>query len=109
MENKTELIFLDSIQHRFKTIKSLGEKAIRQLSDPDINWQPNSEANSIAIIIQHLHGNMLSRWTDFLIADGEKETRDRDGEFACSSSHQREDLLKCGMTAGNACSIHWIH
>ena len=73
--------YLSSIQRQFLYYKSLGEKAIAQVEDENLTWQYNEECNSIAIIVKHLHGNMISRWTDFLTTDGEKETRNRDGEF----------------------------
>ena len=73
--------FLDSSLREFRYYKSLGEKTITQLQDDDLSWQYHEEANSIAIIVKHMHGNMLSRWTDFLTTDGEKEWRNRDGEF----------------------------
>ena len=76
-----EQLFLDSVVKRFKEYKLLGEKTVEQLNDEEMYFQPNEESNSIAIIIQHLHGNMLSRWTDFLTEDGEKEWRQRDEEF----------------------------
>lgn len=65
-----------------KYYKDLGNKTLEQLNDFDLHYQPNEEANSIAIIIQHMSGNMLSRWTQFLTEDGEKEWRQRDEEFA---------------------------
>jgi len=61
--------------------KRLGDGALDQLDEVDWRWRPDEEATSIAILVQHLHGNMLSRWTEFLTADGEKPTRDRDAEF----------------------------
>jgi hypothetical protein len=73
--------YLSSILRQFKLYKSLGEKAMAQVTDDKLFWQYNEESNSIAIIVKHLHGNMLSRWTDFLTTDGEKETRHRDEEF----------------------------
>lgn len=73
--------FLDSTKKQFEYYKLLGEKTFEQISDNQINWQYNSESNSIAIIVKHLTGNMLSRWTDFLTTDGEKEWRNREGEF----------------------------
>jgi Protein of unknown function (DUF1572) len=66
---------------KFQYYKSLGEKAIAQLEDDQLNVQLNEDSNSIALIIKHLSGNMLSRWTDFLTSDGEKEWRNRDNEF----------------------------
>jgi hypothetical protein len=76
-----ETIFLESVIKRFKEYKVLGEKTFEQLNDEEMHFQPNEASNSIAVIIQHMHGNMLSRWTNFLTEDGEKEWRKRDDEF----------------------------
>lgn len=73
--------YLKSIDRQFQYYKSLGEKAINQLDETLLFKQINEDSNSIATIVKHLHGNMLSRWTDFLTTDGEKEWRKRDGEF----------------------------
>jgi hypothetical protein len=73
--------FLISTRKLFTHYKELGEKAIAQLRDDEINWRPNSASNSVAIIVHHLSGNMLSRFTDFLTSDGEKPWRNRDAEF----------------------------
>jgi hypothetical protein len=73
--------FLSTAIRRMKYYKELGEKTFEQLNDKDFHWLPSSESNSIAVIIQHISGNMLSRWTNFLTEDGEKEWRQRDGEF----------------------------
>jgi Protein of unknown function (DUF1572) len=73
--------YLTSARTRFEYYKSLGEKTIAQLSDEQLFWQCNEESNSIGTIVKHLNGNMLSRWTDFLHSDGEKEWRKRDAEF----------------------------
>lgn len=78
-------IFIDSYIKRLTEQKILGEKTFGQLSDEQMNFQPNKESNSIAIIVQHLHGNMLSRWTNFLTEDGEKAWRKRDEEFELKS------------------------
>ncbi len=61
--------------------KNLGEKAMAQCDDAALFYVPDAKSNSISVIIRHLHGNMLSRWTDFLTSDGEKEWRQRDQEF----------------------------
>ncbi|MEX2542441.1 MAG: DUF1572 family protein [Trueperaceae bacterium] len=61
--------------------KRLAERALEQLDSADFHWTPDSESNSIAIIVKHVAGNMRSRWTDFLTSDGEKPDRNRDGEF----------------------------
>lgn len=73
--------YLATAIKRMKYYKDLGEKTFDQLEEKDFHFQPSSESNSIAIIIQHMTGNMLSRWTNFLTEDGEKEWRDRDDEF----------------------------
>ena len=72
-------------------MKSNAEKAIDQLSDKDFHYKPDAESNNIAIIMKHLAGNMLSRFTDFLTTDGEKPDRNRDGEFEDDFT-SREDL-----------------
>jgi hypothetical protein len=84
--------YLQSSIKQFEYYKFLGEKAIAQLPDDKLFWQYNESSNSIAIIVQHLWGNMLSRWTDFLTTDGEKEWRDRDAEFE-SVITTKEELL----------------
>lgn len=73
--------YLDTAIRRLKYYKELGEKTFVQLNDEDFHYLPSSESNSIAIIIQHIVGNMLSRFTNFLTEDGEKEWRQRDDEF----------------------------
>lgn len=84
--------YLNSVKKQFEYYKMLGEKTFAQLSDEQLFWQYNEESNSIATIVKHLSGNMLSRWTDFLTADGEKEWRNRDNEFE-NDLQTREELL----------------
>lgn len=84
--------YLDSVKKQFEYYKSLGEKTFSQLPDEKLFWKYNDESNSIASIVKHLWGNMLSRWTDFLTTDGEKEWRDRDAEFD-NDITTREELL----------------
>jgi Protein of unknown function (DUF1572) len=83
--------YLKSLLKQLLYYKQLGEKAMSQLSDEDLFWQYNEESNSIAIIVQHLAGNMKSRFTDFLTSDGEKEWRNRDAEFV-PVIHDRKSL-----------------
>ena len=85
-------LFLQSVINRFNDYKKLGERTFEQLSEEQMQLQPNATSNSIAIIIQHLHGNMLSRWTNFLTEDGEKTWRQRDEEFE-THSLSKEQLL----------------
>lgn len=73
--------FLESSLKLFRYYKGLGEKAIAQLSDEEVLRKPNNESNSIALIVHHLSGNMLSRFSDFLTSDGEKPWRNREQEF----------------------------
>lgn len=74
-------IFLDSVFKRLSNYRLLGEQTFEQLTNEQMLIQPNEASNSIAIIIQHLHGNMVSRWSNFLTEDGEKPWRSRDEEF----------------------------
>lgn len=81
MEAKTGQNYLGSTCQLFRYYRELGDKAFAQIGDDHIRWQPSPESNSVAIVVKHLSGNMLSRFTDFLTADGEKPWRDRDAEF----------------------------
>ena len=74
-------VFLTSTRKQFEYYKMLGDRSFAQLNDKDLFWQYNEESNSIAIIVKHMWGNMLSRWTAFLTSDGEKEWRQRETEF----------------------------
>ena len=76
----------------FSYYKSLGNKAIAQVNDEQLNWQYNDESNSMAIIIRHVAGNSISRWMDFLTTDGEKEWRKRDEEFE-NGTASKEKLI----------------
>ncbi|MCW3105140.1 MAG: hypothetical protein JWO09_3580 [Bacteroidetes bacterium] len=84
--------YLESVTKQFEYYKSLGDKTIAQLPAEKLSWQYNAESNSIATIVKHLSGNMLSRWTDFLTTDGEKEWRQRDNEFENDMS-SKEDII----------------
>ena len=74
--------YLFNIKKQFKSYKEVADKTIAQLSEEDLYWSYNEESNNIACIMIHLSENMLSRWTDFFESDGEKDWRDREGEFA---------------------------
>lgn len=73
--------YLQVVNERFVELKKMGERTFEQLEDEEWNWSYNADSNSIAIIVKHMSGNMISRWTDFLTTDGEKDDRNRDGEF----------------------------
>ena len=85
--------FLSSTKAVFQSYKTLGERSLQQVSDEALSLTVNNESNSIAVIVKHLYGNMLSRWTDFLTTDGEKEWRDRDAEFEVDRV-TREQLMQ---------------
>lgn len=96
-------LYLESARFRFQEMKRNVEKALQQLSTTDLGWRPNAGCNSIAVLIQHLHGNMRSRWTDFLTSDGEKPWRDRDGEFMEPETVDREALVTDAWESGWRC------
>ncbi|WP_261513094.1 DUF1572 domain-containing protein [Chryseobacterium paludis] len=77
---------------RFEYYKSLGDKSFEQLSDEQMFWQYNVESNSIAVIVKHIAGNMISRWTNFLTEDGEKPGRKRNEEFVNTFKTKQEAI-----------------
>src|SRR3954469_21740929 len=84
--------FLEGAKKLFHYYKGLADKAMAQLDDAQVLVQPNDASNSIALIVHHLSGNMLSRWTDFLTSDGEKPWRDREAEFEMSYPNKKAML-----------------
>lgn len=91
---KMDTKYLESIKKQFAFYKQLGDNTFAQLEEADLFWQYNPESNSIAIMVKHLWGNMLSRWTDFLTTDGEKDFRNRDGEFEATIKTKAELIEK---------------
>jgi hypothetical protein len=87
-----EQTFITDCIKRFNYYKELGDKTFQQLEEKDFFFKPSPDSNNIAIIIQHMYGNMLSRWTNFLTEDGEKEWRKRDAEFE-DMPITKQDLL----------------
>ena len=92
--------YLESAKKQFEYYKMLGDKTIDRLPGDKLFWQYNEESNSIAIIVKHLSGNMLSRWTDFLTSDGEKKWRNRDSEFD-NGIKSKEELIQKWNTGWN--------
>ena len=84
---------LDDVLLTFRRQKELVERALAQVDDTDFFRTIDAESNSIAIIVKHVGGNLRSRWTDFLTADGEKPDRDRDGEFVVASEANRAAIM----------------
>lgn len=85
--------FLDSMRHILRASKKLGDGALAQLDAEQMAREPAPGVNSVAVIVQHMRGNMLSRWTDFLASDGEKPWRQRDAEFQQPDAPSREEIL----------------
>jgi hypothetical protein len=86
-------VYLRDIARTYQNYKTLGERAVAQVSDEDLHRLVDPEANSIAIVLKHLAGNLRSRFTDFLTTDGEKPTRNRDGEFEMPERMSRDEML----------------
>lgn len=86
--------FLSSVRKQFAYYKQLGDKTFEQVKDEDLFIRFNEDSNSMATIVKHMWGNMLSRWTDIFSSDGEKEWRDREGEFETPVTSRVEMLQK---------------
>lgn len=102
-----ELDYIQSAIKQFEYYKSVGERTFAQLDEEHLFWRFNAESNSIAIIVNHLWGNMKSRWTDFLTSDGEKEWRNRDLEFESVIGTKAEMMAK--WEAGWECLFTALH
>src|SRR6476620_9382047 len=85
--------YLDDALSSFKAYKKLADKAIAQLKDEEFFVTLDEEANSVAVVMKHMAGNMISRWTDFLNSDGEKPDRNRDMEFVIDATTTKDDVL----------------
>lgn len=92
MDN-TGIHYLRNVRKEFLKMKDLGDRTFSQLKDEDFFYCPDVESNSIAVIVRHMSGNMLSRWTDFLTTDGEKDFRKRDEEFDGLFYTDKDDII----------------
>ncbi len=106
MQKSNDEIFLESAIKVFRYYKKLGEDAMAQLSDDEVLRKPNEASNSIALIVHHLSGNMLSRWTDFLNSDGEKPWRNREAEF--DQSYPDKKVMMAAWEKGWDCLFQAI-
>ncbi len=86
--------FIDHSRKRFREYRILAEKGMAQIDDRAFFQQPSAESNSIALIVKHMGGNLVSRWTDFLTTDGEKPSRMRDTEFLIEPTDSRASLME---------------
>jgi Protein of unknown function (DUF1572) len=85
--------YLDDVRLQFTRLKKLAEEALAQVSDEELLVALDPEANSLAIIVKHMAGNLRSRFTDFLTTDGEKPDRNRDGEFEIDGTPSRDAIM----------------
>jgi hypothetical protein len=97
------LHFTGDALKRMLYYKSLGDRTFEQLDEKDFHWRPDETTNSIAIIIQHMYGNMMSRFTNLLTEDGEKAWRKRDEEFE-PMDLTKQDLIDCWNTGWHTVS-----
>ncbi len=86
-------MIINDIITQYKYYKQLGDRTFAQVPDEGLFYAPHAEANNIVTLVKHLRGNMLSRWTDFLTSDGEKEWRHRDTEFEAADITSRTMML----------------
>jgi hypothetical protein len=103
MNNSLGDVYLASAIKRLMSYKMLGDHTFRQLKEKDFYYAPNDASNSIAIIIRHLSGNMISRWTNFLTEDGEKPWRNRETEFSLQGQHDSKEHLLEQWEKGWSC------
>jgi hypothetical protein len=93
MDERLREEFLRSARARFAELKALGDAAPERMDESDLRFTPDPESNSVAVIVQHVAGNMMSRWTDFLTTDGEKPDRNRDAEFELAEGSAKDRLV----------------
>src|SRR3982074_820456 len=86
--------YLVDLVRTFRNYKALGDGALSQVSDDNLHTLVDRDANSIAVIVKHLAGNLRSRFTDFLTTDGEKPDRNRDQEFEVTAATTRADVMR---------------
>jgi len=94
MQPSFKTTYQQDVLARFRSIKALGDGALNQLSGEEMFRSLDDEANSVALIVKHMAGNMRSRWRDFLTSDGEKPDRDRDSEFVIEPGDTAESLRR---------------
>lgn len=99
--------YLESVKKQFLYYKTIGEKAMEQLEPEQFFVSLNDDTNSIAMIVKHLSGNMLSRWTNFLTTDGEKAWRNRDEEF--EESVMTKEELQAAWDKGWNCLLDTLN
>src|SRR5258708_19699712 len=111
MSSGLDSLYLEEIKRQFRGHKRMGEAAMAQLEDLDFFVTLDPESNSVATLVKHIAGNARSRFTDFLISDGEKPDRFRDQEFEVSKKKTPEEILRCSYPASSDVfsSLHQFH
>ena len=99
--------YLTNALLQFEYYKQLGEQTFEQLDEQELFWEAEEGSNSIALIVQHISGNMHSRWTELFTSDGEKQWRNREGEFELSIQTRQELLQK--WEAGWSCLFNAVN
>lgn len=94
MTDAPATLYLKDVVLQFHNLKKLAEGALAQVRDEDLFATLDPESNSLAVLLQHMAGNLRSRWTDFLHSDGEKPDRDRDREFEVAPGTTRDMLFE---------------
>jgi len=102
-----DISYLPSVIKQFEYNKSLGDKTFKQLTKEQLFWQFNDASNSVATLVKHISGNMLSRWTNFLTEDGEKSWRKRDEEFV--NSYRTKEEIIADWEKGWQCLFENLH
>jgi hypothetical protein len=93
MTNEVGTEYLRDVQDQFRKLKALADKAIGRVPDRDFFRQIDRTSNSLAVILQHVGGNLRSRWENFLTTDGEKPDRNRDAEFETGEETSRPRVM----------------
>jgi hypothetical protein len=93
-QNPFALTYYDEVRRSFRGYKRLADGGLAQLNDEEFFRAPDSESNSVAVVVKHVAGNLRSRWQDFLTTDGEKPDRNRDQEFVLGPEDTRQDLMR---------------
>jgi len=94
MEDPIRTEYLRESAATFRKYKTMADQSLARVSDPQFFAVLDAESNSLALLVKHMAGNLLSRWTDLLTTDGEKPERDRDSEFEIAPSDTRESLMQ---------------
>ena len=99
MEDRVRTEYLGDAAATLRKYKALADQSLARVTEPQFFAVLDAESNSLAVLVKHMAGNLLSRWTDLLTSDGEKPERDRDSEFEITPSDTRTDLMQAWEAA----------